>query len=218
MSKKTIFQNSEGYYDGTAGQAISNLIKEGKAMLNGSRPNEGEIWRVEKMNGDEMEVFVLKCYSTYATTFQLNENEPRENGFQIKAQALMWIDLGKPGFVFLDKLVSFVKQVPDTELKRFQLKFAETVDISRIEVKSVNRQAIEKVQEEPKLKAKPEVKEEIKATVNDRFEIEKLKNMVRDMELNKAKVEAQRDVYKELYVQLLGDIELKGGCTAHGSI
>ena len=68
-------RNAEGYYDPTASLAIGRVEKEEK-MVN---VHDGDVITVARADGSgECEEVVLRCHTTYATTYILHDDEQTE--------------------------------------------------------------------------------------------------------------------------------------------
>lgn len=119
----SVYRNSEGYYDPTAGEALSRM---GGAKM--QRVEAGEIWEVEPKYGPNFEMLVIKPSQNYATGLRLTD-EPTENCVSIEAMAIKYSDVGRPIYTYNDMFVRFVKALKPNEFARVKREMAETLDL-----------------------------------------------------------------------------------------
>lgn len=108
----SLFRNGSGYYDPTAGEAIKETEKE---MGNRGEWADGDIVEVQKNNGNQVEMVLIRCHSNYATALALMETPPRENTVAITSRAQMYSDAGKVQYVFYENICNFVKALSDDD-------------------------------------------------------------------------------------------------------
>ncbi len=195
MGKKNdIRYNGFGYYDETAYKAIRNTDR-GAASI---EYNKGEIWEIETTNGTTREVFLVQCFDDYAAVLTLIDSQPNHTYMQIKSQDLRYMDCGRLGYVFYDKFVKFIRMVSDEELKEIQYRIASALDLPALE-------ATETAESTPA----PVVAEVDTATQPQDDDPEskcELQQILMDSALELEGMTRERDVYKELYGQLLGKL------------
>ena len=196
MGKKNdIRYNGFGYYDETAYKAIRNTDRGGAASI---EYNKGEIWEIETTNGTTREVFLVQCFDDYAAVLTLIDSLPNHTYMQIKSQDLRYMDCGRLGYVFYDKFVKFIRMVSDEELKEIQYRIASALDLPALE-------ATETAESTPA----PVVAEVDTATQPQDDDPEskcELQQILMDSALELEGMTRERDVYKELYGQLLGKL------------
>lgn len=196
MGKKNdIRYNGSGYYDETAYKAIKNIDRGGMASMG---YNKGEIWEIETANGITREVLLVQCFDDYAAALTLVDSQPNHTYMQIKSQDLRYMDCGRLGYVFYDKFVKFVRMVSDEELKEIQYRIASALDLPAMEMTEAAEPAPASVDAEADTATQqqddaPESKCE-------------LQQLLMDSALELQGMTRERDVYKELYNQLLGKL------------
>lgn len=196
MGKKNdIRYNGSGYYDETAYKAIKNIDRGGMASM---EYNKGEIWEIETANGITREVLLVQCFDDYAAALTLVDSQPNHTYMQIKSQDLRYMDCGRLGYVFYDKFVKFVRMVSDEELKEIQYRIASALDLPAMEMTEAAEPAPASVDAEADTATQqqddaPESKCE-------------LQQLLMDSALELQGMTRERDVYKELYNQLLGKL------------
>lgn len=163
----SLFRNGSGYYDPTAGEAIKETEKE---MGNRGEWADGDIVEVQKNNGNQVEMVLIRCHSNYATALALMETPPRENTVAITSRAQMYSDAGKVQYVFYENVCNFVKALADDDF---------------LIVKSAVRKALD-LEERQQLE---EADWRLKTVMKERDEA--FNNLI--------KIEAQLELMKELY-------------------
>lgn len=196
MGKKNdIRYNGSGYYDETAYKAIRNTDRGGTASM---EYNKGEIWEIETANGTTREVFLVQCFDDYAAVLTLIDSQPNHTYMQIKSQDLRYIDCGRLGYVFYDKFVKFIRMVSDEELKEVQYRIASALDLPALEMSDTAEPAPAPVAAEMATATQPQDDDP-----ESKFELQQL---LMDSALELQGMTRERDVYKELYNQLLGKL------------
>ena len=160
--------------------------------------NKGEIWEIETTNGTTREVFLVQCFDDYAAVLTLIDSQPNHTYMQIKSQDLRYMDCGRLGYVFYDKFVKFIRMVSDEELKEVQYRIASALDLPALETTETAEPAPAPVAAEADTATQqqddaPESKCE-------------LQQLLMDSALELEGMTRERDVYKELYGQLLGKL------------
>lgn len=124
---KELLYNASGAKDETAYKAIINVMKEERAMgVMGA--NKGEVWEV--VNGQGIRsVVLLQCFEDYAATIMLQDFEPKENSVTVRARGIMYADAGRPGYIFYDKLVNFVRDLTETEFTTLKKAVNEALEL-----------------------------------------------------------------------------------------
>ena len=160
--------------------------------------NKGEIWEIETTNGSTREVLLVQCFDDYAAALTLTDYQPNHTYMQIKSQDLRYMDCGRLGYVFYDKFVKFIRMVSDEELREIQYRIASALDLPALEITETAEPAPTPVAAEADTATQqqddaPESKCE-------------LQQLLMDSALELEGMTRERDVYKELYGQLLGKL------------
>lgn len=196
MGKKNdIRYNGSGYYDETAYKAIKNTDRGGTTSM---EYNKGEIWEIETTNGSTREVLLVQCFDDYAAALTLTDYQPNHTYMQIKSQDLRYMDCGRLGYVFYDKFVKFIRMVSDEELREIQYRIASALDLPALETTETA---------EP---APAPVAAEVNTATQQQDDVPEskceLQQLLMDSALELEGMTRERDVYKELYGQLLGKL------------
>lgn len=158
----------------------------------------GEIWEMETANGITKEVVLLQCFDNYATTLTLMDNEPKQNAISIKSLSLKYIDCGRLGYSFYDKLTQFVRAVSDEELAKLKKNIAKVLDLNTV------------VETPATLEKQVESDLALKAAVLDNEATQKkcadLEKQLEDSKFEIVSMTREKDIYKDLYNQLLEKI------------
>ena len=160
--------------------------------------NKGEIWEIETANGTTREVLLVQCFDDYAAALTLVDSQPNHTYMQIKSQDLRYMDCGRLGYVFYDKFVKFVRMVSDEELKEIQYRIASALDLPALEMTEAAEPALTPETAEMDTATQPQ---------DDAPESQcELQRLLMDSALELEGMTRERDVYKELYNQLLGKL------------
>lgn len=124
-------KNPEGYTDLTAYTAIKNLKED-----SGVEIYEGDIFNIETGSGTK-QVMVLSVHENYVSTLGLFESKQNECCVKVISNQVMYADAGKLGFAFKDKLIEFVKAVPQSELEDVKAEVAKALSLTvpKLEIK-----------------------------------------------------------------------------------
>lgn len=197
MGKKNdIRYNGSGYYDETAYKAIKNTDRGGITSM---EYNKGEIWEIETANGSTREVLLVQCFDDYAAALTLTDYQPNHTYMQIKSQDLKYMDCGRLGYVFYDKFVKFIRMVSDEELKEIQYRIASALDLPALEAAEAAESAPAPVTAETDTATQPQDDDAPESKCE-------LQQLLMDSALELQGMTRERDVYKELYNQLLGKL------------
>lgn len=193
--KNDIRYNGSGYYDETAFKAIKNTDRGGIHNMKEKKVYKGEIWETETQSGQTREVLLIQCFKDYAAVLTLAAEKPTENGMSLKSKALMWVDCGRLGYVFYDKLNQLVRSLSDKELNEVLYRIGASLDLPG---------------DEPlKPETAPMVQTGMIATLPEtRVEDldSELKQMLMDSALELEGMTRERDIYKAQYEKLLDNI------------
>ena len=165
--------NSEGYADLTAYNAIRNT----------DNPNPGELWNIEQTNGIQKQCVVLSCGNNTAVVLHLVEENRETCDISLNCRGMMYADSNMLQYAWYNRFVSYIRTLSAAEFEEIKSVVAGTLDISRIETVKV-----EKVVETVEVEKEPE-----------KVQNEDYSTYV--LELKRA--EAQLEVYKEMYHELL---------------
>lgn len=157
--------------------------------------NKGDIWEIETTNGTVREVLLVQCFEDYAATLTLLDYKPEHTYMAIKSQGLKYADCGRLGYIFYDKATKFIRQLSDEELNEVQCHIVGALDLPVQE-----EVAADPVSDECDNATQPQ---EADTSADDSEEV---KTLLMDSTLELQKVTSERDVYKELYNQLLGKL------------
>lgn len=196
-SKNDIRYNGSGYYDETAFKAIKNTDRGGIHNMKEKKVYKGEIWETETQSGQIREVLLIQCFKDYAAVLTLAAEKPTENGMSLKNKALMWVDCGRLGYVFYDKLNQLVRSLSDKELNEVLYRIGASLDLPGDEPLK------------PETMNSPVVQTDVIATLPEaRVEDldSELKQMLMDSALELEGMTRERDIYKAQYEKLLNNI------------
>lgn len=202
--RNELLKNGSGYTDITAYLAMKNLIGGGAKMM--SDYKDGDIVTVEQNYGEEREMLILKCHQDYATATMLKEFEPRENSIPVISRDKMYIDAGRTGYIFYDKITGFVKSLPNETVNEIRGKIAVALGLKMVTLPAKQKEEQEQtheilrkddiehledmIQELADKVADNPAQEEV--TPTDKLNLDKLHTSL-------IRAAAERDVYKELY-------------------
>ena len=213
--------NAEGYPDPTAYNAI---FKGGNNMIDWK---DGDIIKMHLPDGRDVVRIVLKTFEKYATTLTLFDDECRENEFTVRAGKMMHADLGKIAFTrhWDMENADLIRSMKEEELSDLLSRIGDCIGVPPIiipEDNSVSEELKGKIEEIDSLKSINneltdkwmKAMETIKGLMNKQGEkdkaledaMEKLSYATEQAAASRAgviKAEAERDVYKELYMSLL---------------
>ena len=105
-------RNAEGYYDPTASLAIGRVEKEEK-MIN---VHDGDVITVARAGGGEdYEEVVLRCHTTYATTYILYDSVQSELDTTVRSRSNKHISAGRLAFVRYSAVTGLIRTLTDEE-------------------------------------------------------------------------------------------------------
>ena len=168
-------RNGSGYYDKTAYKAIKNYSRGTCEMV----VNKGEIWEAETANGDMRTVLAVSCQEKYAVVLYLM-NEKQENNIPVTARTIMYTDPARLQYVFYDRIVNFIKTVPEGEFETVLEEIADRLELPVYRTAS-EEAPVETGRQEPSAKA----------------------DRIRRLENENAAFRQECSIYKELYQSLL---------------
>ena len=188
IERREIMVNGSGYYDPTAYHAIKNM-QEDLAMGTRKDYADGDIVIAKKHNGETEEMLLLRCHEGYATATILRDKPPIENAVMVISRQKMYMDAGRPCYVFYDTITGFVKSVSDEELERVRQKIGEALGIGTLAA-----------QEEPKATLRDEDIMMLKGVMDQLAEkMEPILKRTKEMSDSLIIAQAERNVYRELF-------------------
>ncbi len=165
--------NSEGYADLTAYSAIRNT----------DNPNPGELWSMELANGEQRQCIVLSSGENTAVTLCLRDERRETCDISLNCRGMMYADSNMLQYTWYNRFVSYIRTLNAAEFEEVKETVADTLGISRIETVKV-----EKVVETVEVEKEPE-----------KVQNEDYSGCVLKLE----RAEAQLEIYKDLYRELL---------------
>lgn len=207
-------KNGSGYYDETAYKAIKNVSKNqigGGTTMNGNFV-EKDIVEVECTNAVR-QFLLLACHDSYASALLLNDNEPRENAVEVTSRTVMYTDAGKLSYVYYDKVISYIKSVTDAEFTMIKQAVADTLKITEMFSEYPaggvlqSREAAIPLSEANIEKFKEIMVEAVKTIAPIAAAPEMAEHERKAMEKKAVELQTERNVYKELYMDLLQNLK-----------
>ena len=165
--------NNEGYADLTAYSAIRNT----------ENPNPGELWSTELANGEQRQCIVLSSGENTAVTLCLRDERRETCDISLNCRGMMYADSNMLQYTWYNRFVSYIRTLNAAEFEEVKETVADTLGISRIETVKV-----EKVVETIEVDKEPE-----------KVQNEDYSGCVLKLE----RTEAQLEIYKDLYRELL---------------
>ena len=186
-------KNGSGYYDETAYKAIKNTMKNPTG--GGSTMNNGEFFEKD-----------MKCHEDYATALLLREKKYRENNVKIIGRSIMYADAGRPAYVYYDKISGYVKTIKDQEFTDIQASIAKAMGLV---IDRETAPAPEYVPQGSESTVPEELEMLCKQVANcckklDDMQPEAPQENVEKLKTSIIRLEAERDVYKELFMMANG--------------
>lgn len=196
--------NGAGYYDPTAYAALSNIQRK---EVKGMELYNGDILEYEKSNGSSCEVVILAVHDKYSTIISLSDSDKLP--YSVKCRGMRYTDPGMIQYAYNNKLSNYIRSMTDQEYVELMdavvdsLGYeAKTVEVAKkddasasvpalsIPASEIEGCALTAGDERKKTEEAPYI-----AEVYQNIETEELKESL-------IKVQAERDVYKELYENL----------------
>lgn len=189
MKGNEMKRNASGYYDPTAFHAICDYMKGEKEMKSQMAVYKGDICLAKLNNGSEREFVVLSVHDTFSTVLMLGNGDNLP--YPVKCKTMMHTNPGMLQYMFNDRFISFIRSMTDKEIDDLMKAVADSLGIDAVEASAPS----EVVQAEAP-------KEVVKEVIVSDPEIETLK-----AELTKS--QAERDVFKGLYENLISKMMAK---------
>lgn len=180
--------NGAGYYDPTAYKALTRVMrKEEKTM----KLYNGDIIEFEQSNGMKRIAVILAVHEKFSTVLVLAENDKLP--YSVKCQGLKYTDPAMLQYTYNDAFTNLIRSMSDDEFS----------DIMQAVIDALGYEMPENVAKEP---PKGTVEEaapvDYVAKVQYNVEIETLQE-------NLIQAQAERNVYKELYDNLINSMITK---------
>lgn len=174
-----ILRNGSEYKDPTAYNAITNCLKEGKKMA----LYKGDIFEIDYPNGETRYAVILAVHTKYATILTVSENDKLP--YKVPCRGMKYTDPGMIQYAYNDKFKTFIRSMKEDEFKKLFDAVIKKLGYEPTESKS-----------EPEKKAETAPVEYVR---KDQFMIPKMEQLETDL----LKTQAERDVYKSLYQELV---------------
>ena len=176
--------NGSGYRDFTAYKAMKN-VQGGESYMSVLK---GEIYEYDMQNGNTRFAIVIssneRSNDRYLSVILLTEEEKSKYSVPVICKGKMHCDCAAISFCYSDRLVEFIRQATDDEMKK----------IDEMLLKSLGINSQEKVVEKT-----VEVVKEVSVDGHEQYPTEA--DLIRAEALAKARTEA--NIYKDLYENLL---------------
>lgn len=195
----TLLLNGSGIKDPTAYAAIKNCKREGYDMRE-LRPNPGEIWEVE-IGPRYIDMLVLSVSDrNFCNMLQLHDSDMNlgKNVEVVCADGIKYADCEKMSFKFFDAFQEYKKTVPEDTFREIRRSVAEACGLAEF---TDGSDVLSEIEAQAK-----RYKEECKALreqLNDALMRAESRPADTGMLTRAVKAEAERDVYKELYTELV---------------
>lgn len=196
-------RNAEGYYDPTASLAIGRVEKEEKMI----DVHDGDVITVARADGSgEYEEVVLRCHTTYATTYILYDGAQPELDTTVRSRSIKHISAGRLAFARYSAVTGLIRTLTDEEYNALRQAAADALGLTDL-CKSAEP---EPVKEQEQTEDPEPVKEQEQAAEPDDTTATMLDILytIRDC-VSKAyqdgsaeriaRLEGERDVYKSLF-------------------
>lgn len=179
------WRNAEHYMDLTAYTAIKNVERE-RTML----PKKGEIWSVD-YNGTERMAVVIAPQKKYCSVLMLYDEQKSDNQIKVIAKTVMYAEPAMISYAFYERFISLIKSMPDDDFSNLLGCVADALCIQMDEQTDV----VDELEAEiAVLKAENE---------GLRQNMLAMQSLPAADEISTAKLQAERDVYKALYIETL---------------
>ena len=178
--------------------------------MNSKMYTEGDIVTVEKANGYQDEALLVRCHNGYASAVFLFEKPQYENNVRIISRQEMYFDAGKLCYVRYDNITDLVKSMPPEEYDQARGHILVALGLDDLIDRNPPEQTPDKAQAE--LPTLEEIADQVEraaiagVTQQMSFLSEKLfGNQENGYSVAQyMRMEAERDIYRDLYKELLG--------------
>lgn len=171
-------RNSEGYMDLTAYKAMQNV---GGIKMEWVK---GDIVKWERANGTMSQAVLISCHDGFSSILELQDEEPSENGHKIKVSGeVKHVDCGKIVMLWHNRIRALIESMGVEPFKKLQDHVGKCLGTD--------------------ITTEPIVKE-VEVPVEVVKEVEKIvERDTPDTIIKIAKLEAERDTFKALYMELV---------------
>lgn len=196
-----IRRNGSGYFDPTAYMAMQNMERGDRNM----EINKGEIWQVNNQSGTVMAV-VLNVHENHCNILCLKD-EKEEGSVPVVAQGIKYTNPAMVSYKMKRGFISYIRTMKDTDFENLVCKVRKSLGFG-----DENAKVEEPVKESgivdhdaeidrlKKLNADLTMEKEILKIQNDA--LNSANEQSDEIRISMAKVEAERDLYKQFYEQL----------------
>lgn len=204
--KNDLRKNGSGYYDETAFKAIKNTMKNQKR--GGSTMNKGEFYArdivtVDCANGQQ-DFLLLKCHEDYATALMLREKPYKENSVKVVSKSVMYADAGRVAYVYYDKISGYVKTIKELEFTGIQKMIITAMGLEIACEEAPVPMPIAAAEEAVIPLELLETCKEVKDCHKMLSEMVSMEVNVKELKTKNIRLEAERDVYRELFMMANG--------------
>ena len=184
-------RNAEGYYDPTTSLAIGRVEKEEK-MIN---VHDGDVITVARTDGSgDYEEVVLRCHTTYATTYILHDDEQKELDTTVRSRSIKHISAGRLAFARHNAVTGFIRTLTDEEYDALRRTAADALGLTDL-CQSAEPEPVKEQEPEPQADETAATMLDILYTIRDCV----CKPDHSGSAERIARLEGERDVYKSLF-------------------
>lgn len=182
MADKELSYNGSGYRDPTACVAISKILKkkDGDAKL-----SKGGIYEIDYPNGETRYAVILATHAKYATILTMSENDKLP--YKVSCGGVKYTDPGMIQYAYSNRFKTFVRSMEEDEFDNLFNAVIGKLGYKPTKSKIKNELGIE-------AETSP-----VEYARDGRFMIPKTMKLETDL----LKVQAERDIYKSLYQELV---------------
>lgn len=182
-------RNAERYWDPTASLAIGRVEKEEKMI----DVHDGDVITVARADGgDDYEEVVLRCHTTYATTYILHDNVQPELDVTVRSRDIKHISAGRLAFARYGAVTGIIRTLSDAEYDALRRAAADVLGLTDL---------CQSAETEPVKEQEPEADETAATMLDILYTIRDCvcKPDQGDSAERIARLEGERDVYKSLF-------------------
>jgi len=184
-------RNAEGYYDPTASLAIGRVEKEEK-MIN---VHDGDVITVARADGNgEYEEVVLRCHTTYFTTYILYDGAQPEPSTTVRSRSIKYISAGRLAFARYSAVTGIVRTLSDAEYDALRRAAADALGLTDL-CKSVETEPVKEQEQTDEPDDTTATMLDILYTIRDCVSKADQDGSAERI----ARLEGERDVYKSLF-------------------
>lgn len=171
-----LHRNAEGYFDPTAGSALKNILESENKKMNDFEINNGDIFEVELANRNTGFFVILSAHEDVSSVLRLTEYD--DQPFKVVCQGMKYTNPDMIQYIFNSKIVNFVRRMTEDEYKELMDSVMDS--LGYIPTMKQHEAQVQTVQ------------------------VHEVKNDADSEEI--VKVKAERDIYKNLYENLIGSM------------